>query len=551
MIPGMSIKSQCVLLCLWFGLISGNIWASHDNWKRQEVDWDVSGGSRIKAIRYPAGKPLSEFTHQYGHKPKIKKEKIDPQKQGLKSTKGLPELDSPLIATVIESPPIDGFVPWIAVAATDEHYPYDPFDDYFAWDLNQVTGNFLCENPSTDFAIGLFDTGASASILSFEAAAITGIYDSDYASLNTVEITGATGSIEAYLSYPLGIFIDGLGAIDPNGIMIDHSNMVGEGNVSVALGQIGDPNLPTAIGVPMSVYFTADIQNDNPVTVTHNDTVYTAPTINIYPHYDPQTPVYPNTIYLELRPSDVGYNMFFPCFEFLFPCPSGDGSPVTPTMIMDANIVHQGVFFVYSVHLHNDGYHATDKTKFMFDTGAQITVISGGVSSLLGLNPAEPDFEVDVQGVSGEISIEPGFFIDSVEIPAEGEWLIANNVPVVRLNVPSPEGGYFEGIIGMNLFSEVKFTFQGGGIIDHPSPEVRFEAPAYLTADIAPGEGDYKINDLDLNKFINAWLSTAGPPASANWDPDCDIAPADALDEQVNLLDFAVIAEYWLKGANP
>ena len=66
------------------------------------------------------------------------------------------------------------------------------------------------------------------------------------------------------------------------------------------------------------------------------------------------------------------------------------------------------------------------------------------------MNPNNPDFLVDIQGVNGEITQEKGYYLDMVEIPALGEWLSFNNVPVVLLDIASPEGGTLDGIIGNN-----------------------------------------------------------------------------------------------------
>jgi hypothetical protein len=96
-----------------------------------------------------------------------------------------------------------------------------------------------------------------------------------------------------------------------------------------------------------------------------------------------------------------------------------------------------------------------------------------------------------------------------------------------------------------------------------------------LSADILPDENDGIVNFLDYAAFAAAWQAT---PASANWNPDCDIAPEggndvidggdiflflqqwlqfgasyadtspDGGDDIVNLLDYAALADTWLAG---
>ncbi len=54
--------------------------------------------------------------------------------------------------------------------------------------------------------------------------------------------------------------------------------------------------------------------------------------------------------------------------------------------------------------------------------------------------------------------------------------------------------------------------------------------------------GDGKVDNKDLTILNAAWLST---PASPNWNPKCDIAPAPNGDGIVNLLDYAELMSYW------
>src|SRR5207249_2828607 len=53
-------------------------------------------------------------------------------------------------------------------------------------------------------------------------------------------------------------------------------------------------------------------------------------------------------------------------------------------------------------------------SKFLFDTGAQVTVLSSQTAGQLGIslageNPTPPDFYVEVGGVGGVVDNAPGF----------------------------------------------------------------------------------------------------------------------------------------------
>jgi hypothetical protein len=329
------------------------------------------------------------------------------------------------------------------------------------------------------------------------------------------------------------VFIDGLGAIEPNGLLWDRSGMMGQSNVAIVVGKGGSQvDLPTAIGSPLSVYFTAVFYNDTLITITRDDNEFTAPDIRIYRQDDPEIPTYSNFIPLELRPlggASVQY-IFDPMdFEFL---------PTSPSVIIGNS--SQSIFFVASVDLYKGSHYAIDKTRFMFDTGAQITVIGSRVAARLGLNPADPNFEVEIQGITGDTIIAPGFYIDAIDIPALGEWLSLTSVPVILLDVPSPEGGTGDGIIGMNLFADLNFVLRGGGLFLQDDPSVEYEPISRLAGDIAPTGGDGIVDMPDLVAFADAWLAN---PLSANWNGRADMV-GDAI---INFRDFAILAQNWMQ----
>jgi hypothetical protein len=305
--------------------------------------------------------------------------------------------------------------------------------------------------------------------------------------------------------------------------------MVGQSNVSIAVGQSGyTVDLPTVIGSPMSVYFTAAFNNNTVITRTRNGNDYNSPDIHIYTQDDPCIPAYANMIPLELRPlgaTSVQYVQWFTeDWEFV---------PLSPSVIIGNS--SQSVFFVASVDLYNGAHSAIDKTRFMLDTGAQVSVVGYRVGARLGLNPATPDFEVEIQGVTGDTIMAPGFYIDAIDIPALGEWLSFTNIPVILLDISSPEGGTLDGIIGMNLFTDLNFTLRGGGMFLQDDPAIEYEPVSRLPGDI---NGDGVIDWLDVDAFADAWLATTGTP---KWNARADMV-SDGI---INFLDFAVFAQNW------
>jgi hypothetical protein len=276
---------------------------------------------------------------------------------------------------------------------------------------------------------------------------------------------------------------------------------------------------------------------------------FNGPDVQFYALGDTNIPTYPNKINLELRPTDGVAVQYFPCIEPIMICPDGDGAPMSPSVITSF-LPTQSLYFLPEVDLADGSDTAPNNDKFMFDTGAQVTVISEIVAASLRLNPASPDFTVEIQDVTGTITIEPGFYLDLLEIPALGQWMSFTNVPVIMLNIDSPEGGLLDGIIGMNLFVEYNFLLHGGGLMGQGyNPYIKFgPIPYHIPVDIAPRGGDGTVDSLDLAAFAKSWLAT---PASPNWNKKCDFAPVGTPDEQIDFFDYAVFAGYWLEETTP
>jgi len=534
-----SFPMLLIAVVFWTSVVQ----ADRPGWQRQEVDLRVTGGGRIKAIYHPPDKPVPILTKQKRRQRRRLRRKALPPEAASRLMPLAEESAVPIFATVIDSPPIDGFVPWIAVAVTDKRYPWENWI-FEANDTNSVEGNYLTTGPDPNYAVGIFDTGASAHVINHAAATQAGLSGS-YLTSNMIEVSGVADSVWAWVSQPIGIFVDGVGAIEPNGLLYDTSGMVGEWNVAVAVGDaVESPNLPTVIGSPLPVYFAAHFRNDQQITVTHNSEDFNSPDIFFYELSDPCCPSYPNVIPLEMRPlGGVSVQYIFDPFDPWL-------SPASPSIIVGN--LSQSVFFVHRVFLYEEASSAPyplSYQRFMFDTGAQVTVVGSRVAADMGLDPADPNFEVEIQGVTGGTITVPGFYIDSLEIPAIGEWLGFTDIPVILLDVFSPEGGTLDGIIGMNLFVELNFVLRGGGMFLQDDPTLEFgPIPYHIIADIFPRGGDGVVDFLDLAVFVKAWLATK-EPRSDNWNPKCDMAPISNPDGKVDFRDFAVLAEYWRDSA--
>lgn len=524
--------SFLVLLCVQ---ISGVFAAGPpQDWQEKDIRLRMPNGTTIKGIHSPPGKEVPTRKTRVAMPQIMEDEPLQPAAGG------------GISAGLIDSPPVDGFIPWIAVTTTDENS--GELELVAVAETGPVSPSLTTASDPNTAVVGIFDTGASAHVFSNAAGNTLNLFSQNLVTDNSLDISGVTGSVSAWVSYPIGVYIDGLANLIPTGLTTT-AEMVGQTNVSVIVGKTpapGAPDLPVAIGSPMSVYYTAVIENEHPVSRNIGPETYTAPDIHFYEQGDPAIPQYSQIIPLELRPLgavNVQYTISMDFVDFLDNPFADFETPGTPSVIIGN--LSQSVYFVHSVDLYDQNFTALDKTRFMLDTGAQVSVVGKRVGARLNLDPSNPEFLVEIQGVTGDISFEPGFFLDEIRIPALGGWLTFRNVPVVLIDVFSAEGGTLDGIIGMNLFNEFNMVLRGGGLFltDDPSLELeRFTAPPMI-GDIAPETPDNTVNSLDAAVMAAAWLAK---PADDNWDPRADIAPIPYNDQVVNYLDFKALAEYWL-----
>ncbi len=525
--------------------------ADQTEWLRHEADWRITGGKNTKAIYYPKSKPVPFRSSKAGNRTGIQKKFIlrQPIFESALPQDDLNQIRSFYLANefaalvpayAIDSPPIDGFIPWIIISVTDKRLGELELD---AVSETSVVGRYPRDvNSQTDYVFGILDTGASAHVMGYAGAIQAGLFNG-FPSLitsNTSTVAGVIGSVDAWISQPLAIFLDGLGALESDGLLLDTSRMLGQSNVAIVVGQKpgSKPDLTTAIGTPLSVFYTTVINNDREVTVSRKSEEFSSPDIRLYEQQDPCIPSYSNFVPLELRPGGAAGVQYIPSLENFFEFP-----PASPSIIIGN--LSQSLFFVHSVDLVEGENSAIDRGRFILDTGAQVTVIGSRIAARLKLNPKEPEFEVEIEDVTGEAVLVPGFYIDSIQIPAIGEWLSYTNIPVILLDVFSPEGGTVDGVIGMNLFVDFNLVLRGGGLFLEDEPALYFEPVTTIIADIAPDGGDDKVDFLDLSAFAQAWLSDSQSP---NWNERADLAPNANPDGIINFLDLAVLMQYWLTG---
>jgi len=105
----------------------------------------------------------------------------------------------------------------------------------------------------------------------------------------------------------------------------------------------------------------------------------------------------------------------------------------------------------------DNNIHSESGRTFLFDTGAQLSVISKRMADNLHLDFDNPDFSTEVQGAGGTTDgTIPGFYLESLDLPvfdSQGhatDILEFQKVPVFVLEEVAPG---IDGILGMNLWN--------------------------------------------------------------------------------------------------
>jgi hypothetical protein len=346
--------------------------------------------------------------------------------------------------------PIGGFLPMVGIALTDE---FRDDLDTFAYPSSEPGGTPLGRT-GAHYDVALLDTGAALSLLTAQAHydfKMDGPYPGEpdgFAGTEQIEIGGATGNFFADIDDPVGLYAGGLQGSGTNPLVIDHNTLEGQTNTSLATLP-AESDLPNIVGLTFSSRYATHIRNDLPQIFQLDGRTVRAPQIEFLElgsggqGIARRAPMSLNPGSSFTQPPIWFYNIEN------FDIDNPHENPSIPTamqggMFLTANVTHGGNGF--------------SNSQFLFDTGADVTVLSEqrAYSQLL-LDPENPDFTVAVIG-SGGIKLDvPGYFLEQFTIQAVmgGGNLTLSNVPVVVLDVTNPADppNIVDGIIGTNLLS--------------------------------------------------------------------------------------------------
>lgn len=323
------------------------------------------------------------------------------------------------------------------------------FDNFgYQFEVVQAYG----DGPNAVVSFGIYDTGASVATLSNEdqdAFTFLGspvpIKVPNGASATAI---GGSGTLTGDVSDPGTLTAAGMSAFAFDPVTLDFTINLSSGvavpGIQMFVGTAsGSPDLPNIVGTPIHA----------PGSLSP---------LGSSARIDMRGYEFDLGLFLPGDPLFAGIKLTLPDVEFLAP-----GATLTPDIdtYVPVNIPvrlygedstanpgdlpstgHNPVIDLVSV---TKGANQVGSKTYLFDTGAQLSIISEEIALGLGLDLNSPEDTIQVQGASGTVSV-PGFTIDSLEIPrSDGGVVRFLDVPIYVLDI----GEGIDGILGMNLFN--------------------------------------------------------------------------------------------------
>ena len=361
--------------------------------------------------------------------------------------------------------PLGGFIPFVGIGMTNEFKTLDSLDlggiPFITDPANSVGAPLLGAGGNPFFDVALLDTGAATHILTQEAFNGFEIAANGMRGTNIQPIGGATGVIDMEINDAAGIYTAGLGDRTAAGqtLGLDTSKLRGQTSIAM-LTAPEEWTLPNILGLPMAAQHLISIQNSDPQIFQHQGRTVRTPQVE-FRDLGSGSDGIQRRAPLNLRPG-IG---FVQGPQYVFNLDVGDilggtggieihNNPASPSVIIDTNGNGAGLFI--QTDLVNDG-NSMDDTELLFDTGADLTVVSEIMAARLGFDPVldEPDFVLEVEGSGGVSAGVPGFYLDELNIDTVGGSFTVQNVPIAVLDVTNPNdpGNVINGIMGMHLFT--------------------------------------------------------------------------------------------------
>jgi hypothetical protein len=362
--------------------------------------------------------------------------------------------------------PLGGFIPFVGIGMTNEHKTINDLDlgsiPFIADPAFTLGAPLLGTGGNPYIDIALLDSGAATHIITQQAFAGFNIQGNGLRGTNLQEVGGATGTILMEINDAAGFYAAGFGNVTSNGTTFTANNPTQlRGQTSIAtLTAPSSWTLPSIVGLPMVAQHATVIRNSEPLIFQHAGRTVRTPQVEFIDLGTGNMEGITRRAPLKLKPG-IG---FIQGPQFVYNLDFGDilggggiaihDNPSSPSVVQDSNGNGGGLFI--EVDMANGNRSFQDK-EFLFDTGADLTVISEITAARLGFDPIldTPDFILEVEGSGGVSAGVPGFYIDVLNIDTVGGTFTLYNVPVAVLDVTNPNdpGNVIDGILGMHLFT--------------------------------------------------------------------------------------------------
>ena len=194
--------------------------------------------------------------------------------------------------------------------------------------------------------------------------------------------------------------------------------MTGQTNISL-ITLPAESDLPNVVGLPFASRYATYIRNDQPQIFQLNGQTVRTPQIEFLPlgsggqGITRRAPICART---QRRFRSARRSYVFN-FDNIFDI----DDPLRESVVLPRCCRQPGGAVSERQRAQNDG-QTLGNSQFLFDTGADVTVVSEFNAVQLGFDPVldEPDFTVAVVGSGGTIFDVPGFFVDQFTIHAVG-----------------------------------------------------------------------------------------------------------------------------------
>jgi hypothetical protein len=367
-----------------------------------------------------------------------------------------------------QTAPLGGFIPFVGIQMTNDfkNSSTDLTGTFFIADARtSMTGTPLrSANGSLYYDLALLDTGAATHILTQQAAGPSGfnISGNGFGGTNIQPIGGATGIINLSINDPAGIFAGGLAGAASSNNRLTMNPAPARGQTSVAtLSAPSQWQLPNILGLPMAAQHGIVIRNDQPVVFEHQGRTVRTPQVDFIERGSGADEGIVRRTDLKIRPGAafVAGPLYIQNFDLLGGNFVFHDNPLSPTVVENAGLfievdLSNGDPIFPGVNIRE---HEMHDVEFLFDTGADLTVVSGLMAKRLGFDPLvdEPDFVLQVEGSGGVADGVPGFYVEQLNIDTVGGNFTMQHVPIAVLDVTNPNdpGNIIPGILGMHLFT--------------------------------------------------------------------------------------------------